>query len=282
MAVGDPSDPSDPGHPGPPANLNAAPGATRLRLTMLGSGTSTGVPVIGCDCAVCRSTDPRNRRLRPGLHLEAAGGSIVIDTSPDFRQQALRFGIERVDAVLYTHSHADHVFGLDDLRIFNFRQRGSIPCFGSAETMSRMRQIFTYVFDEGQEGGGKPRLELSPVRAPFQLLGEQVVPIPVGHGAMEVFGFRVGRFACVTDVNFISEESFALLSGVDLLVLSALRYRPHPTHFSLAEAIAVAQRIGARRTLLTHIAHDIDHGRLLVELPPGIELGYDGLVATLD
>jgi phosphoribosyl 1,2-cyclic phosphate phosphodiesterase len=265
-----------------PAAPLARPGAPALRLTMLGSGTSTGVPVIGCDCAVCRSDDPRNRRMRPGLRLEVAAGSIVIDTSPDFREQALRFGIDKVDAVLYTHSHADHVFGLDDLRIFNFRQRGSIPCFGSAETMGRMRQIFTYVFEAGQEGGGKPRLELVPVRAPFELLGERVVPVPVGHGEMEVFGFRVGRFACVTDVNYISEESFGLLAGVELLVLSALRYRPHPTHFSLAESIAVAERIGARRTLLTHIAHDIDHGRLQLDLPPGIELGYDGLVATLD
>lgn len=254
---------------------------TRLRLTMLGSGTSTGVPVVGCDCAVCRSADPRNRRMRPGLRLEFGGGSVIVDTSPDFREQALRFGIDRVDAVLYTHSHADHVFGLDDLRIFNFRQRGSIPCYGSAETMRRMRQIFTYVFEDGQEGGGKPRLELVPVRAPFELLGESIVPVPVAHGGMEVFGFRIGGFACVTDVNSISEESFGLLEGVELLVLSALRYRPHPTHFSLAESIAVAQRIGARRTLLTHIAHDIDHGRLLLDLPPGIELGHDGLVASL-
>ncbi len=260
----------------------APPTPPTVKLTMLGSGTSTGVPVVGCDCAVCRSTDPRNRRMRPGLRLELAGGSLIIDTSPDFREQALRFGIERVDAVLYTHSHADHVFGLDDLRIFNFRQRRSIPCFGSAETMNRMRQIFTYVFDDGQEGGGKPRLDLVAVRGPFDLLGESVVPIPVGHGDMEVFGFRVGRFACVTDVNFISEESFELLAGVELLVLSALRYRPHPTHFSLAESIAVAQRIGARRTLLTHIAHDIDHARPLVDLPAGIELGYDGLVVALD
>lgn len=251
-------------------------------MTMLGSGTSTGVPVVGCGCEVCRSLDPRNRRLRPGLLMETAGLSLVIDTSPDFREQALRCGIERVDAVLYTHSHADHVFGLDDLRIFNFRQGGSIPCFGSAETMSRMRQIFAYVFEDGQEGGGKPRLELVAVRAPFDFSGLQVVPIPVRHGAMEVFGYRIGRFACVTDVNFIPETSFALLEGVELLVLSALRYRPHPTHFSLAEAVAVAQRIGARRTLLTHIAHDIDHARLEIALPPGIELGYDGLVATLE
>jgi phosphoribosyl 1,2-cyclic phosphate phosphodiesterase len=249
---------------------------------MLGSGTSTGIPVIGCDCDVCRSDDPRNRRMRPGLLLETGGRSLVIDTSPDFREQALRHRIARVDGVLYTHPHADHVFGLDDLRIFNFRQGGSIPCYGSAETMARMRQIFTYVFEEGQEGGGKPKLDLVAVREPFAAGGVEVVPIPVTHGDMEVFGYRVGRFACVTDVNFIPESSFELLAGVELLVLSALRYRPHPTHFSLAEAIAVAERIGARRTLFTHIAHDIDHGRLRLALPPGIEIGHDGLVATLD
>ncbi|MEO8275300.1 MAG: MBL fold metallo-hydrolase [Thermoanaerobaculia bacterium] len=253
-----------------------------MRVTMLGSGTSTGVPVIGCSCAVCRSTDPRNRRMRPGVRIESSGRTILIDTSPDFREQALRFAIDRVDAVLYTHPHADHVFGLDDLRIYNFRQHAPISCFGSAETMHRMRQIFTYVFDETQEGGGKPRLELVPVRAPFELLGSTVTPIPVEHGEMEVFGYRIGDFACVTDVNFISEESFSLLAGVELLVLSGLRYRPHPTHFSLAESIAAAQRIGARRTLLTHIAHDIDHTRLELELPSGIELGYDGLVVELD
>jgi len=168
--------------------------------------------------------------MRPGLRLDLEGGTVVVDTSPDFREQALRFGIERVDAVLYTHSHADHVFGLDDLRGFNFKQRASIPCFGSATTIARLRQIFAYVFEPSQEGGGKPQLELIPVREPFELLGERVVPIPVEHGEMEVYGFRVDDFAVVTDVSRIPEESFALLAGVKLLVLSALRYRPHPTH----------------------------------------------------
>lgn len=253
-----------------------------LRFTMLGSGTSSGVPVIGCGCAVCTSSDPRNRRMRPGALLELERGSIVIDTSQDFREQALRFGVRRVDAVLYTHQHADHVFGLDDLRIFNFRQRASIPCFGSARTIARLREIFTYVFDDSPEGGGKPKLDLHAVREPFDLLGERVVPVPVMHGDMEVFGYRVGRFACVTDVSFIPEESFALLDGIDLLVLSALRYTPHPTHFSVTEAIAAARRIGARRTLFTHIAHDIDHARLEAELPAGIEIGHDGLVVEVD
>ena len=248
---------------------------------MLGSGTSAGVPVIGCRCAVCRSDDARNRRMRPGILLELPAGNILIDTSPDLREQALRFGIRRVDAVLYTHSHADHVFGLDDLRIYNFMQHAAIPCFGSRDTIARMRQIFAYVFEDGQEGGGKPKLELRAVDAPFELLGGLVVPIPVEHGEMPVFGYRIGDVACVTDVSAIPESSYELLGGLELLVLSALRYRPHPTHFSFGEAIAAARRIGARRTLFTHIAHDVDHGRPEVDLPPGMEIGHDGLVVEL-
>jgi phosphoribosyl 1,2-cyclic phosphate phosphodiesterase len=249
---------------------------------MLGSGTSTGIPVVGCRCPVCTSSDPRDRRLRPGLQLELAGGTLVVDTSPDFREQALRFGVERVDAVLYTHSHADHVFGLDDLRIYNFRQRAAIPCYGSPQTVRRLRQIFSYVFEEGQEGGGKPRLDLIAVEAPFELLGETVVPIPVFHGDMLVYGYRIGDFAVVTDVNRIPEESFERLAGVRTLVLSALRYTPHSTHFTVDEAIAAVERIGPRRTLLTHIAHEIEHGRPRTPLPPGVEFGYDGCVVELD
>ncbi len=248
------------------------------RMTMLGSGTSTGVPVIGCRCAVCTSTDPRNRRMRPGLLLETTGGVILVDASPDFREQALRFGVDRVDAVLFTHSHADHVFGLDDLRIYNFRQRAPIPCYGSAETMGRLRQIFAYAFEDTQEGGGKPKLELHAVDRPFALLGGTVVPIPVMHGEMEVYGWRLGRFAVVTDVNLIPEASWRALDGVEVLVLSALRYRAHPTHWSLEESLAAARRIGARRTILTHIAHDIDHTDVRVPLPAEVEIGHDGLV----
>jgi phosphoribosyl 1,2-cyclic phosphate phosphodiesterase len=252
-----------------------------FRITMLGSGTSTGVPVVGCDCVVCTSEDPRNRRLRPGIKLDLPGGTIVVDTSPDFREQALRHDIRHVDAVLYTHPHADHVFGLDDLRVYNFRQGATIPCFGSATTIARLRQIFSYVFEEGQEGGGKPRLDLRTVAGPFELLGETIVPVPVWHGTMPVHGYRIGSFALVTDVNRIPDESFELLEGVELLVLSALRYRPHPTHFSIDEAVEVAARIGAGRTFFTHIAHEVDHGALLRELPAGVELGYDGLVVEL-
>jgi phosphoribosyl 1,2-cyclic phosphate phosphodiesterase len=252
------------------------------RLTLLGTGTSTGIPVIGCRCPVCTSPDPRNRRMRPGVLLELPAGTIVFDTSPDFRDQALRFGIERVDAVLYTHAHADHVFGLDDLRVYNFRQRASIPCLGSPRTLERLRAIFAYAFEESQEGGGKPKVDLVPVEGPVELLGERIVPVPVKHGEMEVYGWRIGDFALVTDVNEIPAASFGLLAGVRTLVLSALRYTPHPTHYNLEEAVEVARRIGARRTLLTHIAHEVDHAELRVELPEGIELAHDGLVVELD
>jgi phosphoribosyl 1,2-cyclic phosphate phosphodiesterase len=249
-----------------------------MRVTLLGTGTSTGVPVIACDCAVCGSADPRNRRLRPAALLELPAGAVLVDTPTDLRQQALTYGIRRVDAVLYTHAHADHILGLDELRVFNFRQGATIPCYGPAAALAAIRRTFAYAFEPGQEGGGKPQVELVPIAGPLELLGATVVPVPVRHGSLEVFGYRLGAFAYVTDVNFIPEESHALLAGVEVLVLGALRYRPHTTHFTFAEAFAAAERIGARRTLLTHIAHDVDHAAPAVRLPAGVEIAHDGLV----
>ena len=252
-----------------------------LRVTMLGSGTSSGVPVIACKCPVCTSTDPRNRRFRASVLLEFGGRSVVVDTGPEFRLQALAAGMERLDAVLFSHAHADHIFGLDDLRAFNFRQQGVIPCYGSPHTLGRLRSAFSYIFEPGQEGGGKPRIELLPIEGVFELFGATVTPVPVLHGSLEVLGFRLGRFAYITDCSHIPESSFPLLEGVEVLILGALRHRPHPTHFSLAEATAAASRIGARRTFFTHINHEIDAADPALNLPPGMELGHDGLVLEI-
>lgn len=253
----------------------------KLRVTVLGCGTSTGVPRVGCACAVCRSDDPRNKRLRSGLSLAYGGHTVLVDTPTDLRQQALREALSRVDAVLYTHAHADHIMGLDELRVLGPRGR-PVPCFGSESTLASLRRSFAYVFEDGQEGGGKPRLSLHPIDGPFDLFGATVVPVPVLHGALEVLGYRIGGFAYLTDCNHVPSSSLALLDGLDVLILDALRYRPHPTHFSIAEALEVAAQVGARRTLLTHLTHDVDYRRPEVALPANVELSYDGLTLDLD
>ncbi len=245
---------------------------------MMGSGTSSGVPVIGCDCAVCTSDNPKNRRFRSGLKVEFDDRVVLVDTPTDLRQQALTFGIPRLDAILFTHAHADHMFGLDDVRIFNFRQRRAIPCYGSAATLESVRRTFAYIFESGQHGGGKPRLDLCAIDGPFELFGQSLTPVPVLHGEMPVLGFRFGGLAYVTDCSHISPQSLELLQGLDVLILGALRYRPHPTHFSIEQAIEVAAGIGAQRTFLTHLAHAVDHDRPQVAMPPGVGFGYDGLV----
>ncbi len=247
------------------------------RVTMLGSGTSTGVPTIGCTCAVCTSEDPRNRRLRPSLRLDLDQGTLLVDTSTDLRQQALTFGLPRVDAVLYTHAHADHVFGLDELRIFNYRQRSEIPCFGAPATLDQIRRTFAYVFEPGQTGGGKPRITLNPVEEDFEVLGVAIRPVPILHGQLPIYGYRIGDFAYLTDCSEIPPASQELLSGVRTLILGALRYRPHSTHFTVAQSIEAAARIGAERTWFTHMSHEVDHANPQVELPDGVAFGYDGL-----
>lgn len=265
---------------------------------MFGCGTSSGVPVVGCDCAVCVSGHPKNRRLRASLRIswrapqgpQAAGGDeggggpefvAVVDVGPDFRQQALTFGLPRLDAVLLTHAHADHIMGLDDVRVFNFRQGGEIPLYGNGQTLRAIRHVFSYAFEESQEGGGKPKLSLCPVSTPFELGGRLFTPLPIFHGSLPILGYRCGDLAYITDCSEIPESTFALLEGVQVLILDALRYHPHSTHFSLNEAIAASERIGARRTIFTHLAHDIDYRWPRFELPPGMEFGYDGLSFSL-
>ncbi len=255
-----------------------------LRLTFLGTGTSHGVPVIGCACAVCRSTDPRNRRYRPSVLVQRRGQTILVDTPPELRLQLLRAEVTRLDAILYTHTHADHLFGLDDVRVFSGHTASGLPVFGSRQTLENLRRQFYYVFIETPAAGGKPRLDLhaiEPLDRPFVVAGLDVQPVPVLHGTTPVLGFRFGNLAYVTDTNQIPPASLELLRELDVLVLDALRDRPHPTHFSLSEALEVVAELGPRRTYFTHICHDLDHAATNRRLPPGVELAYDGLIVDV-
>jgi phosphoribosyl 1,2-cyclic phosphate phosphodiesterase len=251
-----------------------------LKITFLGTGTSHGVPMIGCDCAVCGSTDPRDKRLRPSVLVETDDGqSLLIDAGPDLRTQALAYGVRRVDALLFTHGHADHILGLDEIRRFNSLQRQSMACFADPQTLGEIRKVFAYAFDpDTPRGGGIPQLELFAIAGPFCIGKQEVAPVPIFHGARPILGLRFGPFAYLTDCSRIPDESWPLLDGLDILVLDALRDKPHPTHFSLNEAVAAAQRIAPRRTYFTHMCHDLGHAATSARLPEGVELAYDGLV----
>jgi len=254
------------------------------RVTFLGTGTSHGVPMIGCACATCRSTDPRDRRLRPSIHVDVPGrASILVDTATDLRQQALLYGVTRVDAVIYTHAHADHILGLDELRRFNAIQGGSIPCYADARTWENLRKTFFYVFDGVvRHGGGIPQLEARQITQPFDVAGVHVVPVPLIHGRTPILGLRFGSFAYLTDCSAIPDESWPLVTGVDTLVIDALRHKPHPTHFTVAEALVAVERIAPRRAYFTHMCHDLPHAETCARLPAGVELAYDGLVLDVD
>ncbi|MEW6323351.1 MAG: MBL fold metallo-hydrolase [Acidobacteriota bacterium] len=256
----------------------------RARVTFLGTGTSHGVPMIGCACDTCRSTDPRDRRLRPSIHLRVDGGpAVLVDTATDLRQQALAFGVDRVDAILFTHSHADHVMGLDEVRRFNVLQQGPIPAYADRATAADLRRTFRYVFEPpAEKGGGIPQIELCEIDGPFTLGPLHVTPVPLLHGARPILGFRVGSFAYLTDCNAIPDPSWPLLRGLDTLVLDALRHRPHPTHFTVAQALDVVARLAPRQTYLTHICHDLPHAATNRSLPSGVALAYDGLVLDID
>ena len=256
-----------------------------MRLTFLGTGTSFGVPQIGCGCAVCRSTDPRDKRSRSGALVEAGGSTILIDTPPELRLQLIAGGITRVDAVVYTHEHADHTSGIDDLRMFSVRQRRALPIYGPPETLERLRTSFGSIFDDVRpyEGTSKPSLELHGLEPdrPVEVAGVQVLPLAFRHGHLRVYGYRIGALAYITDVKAIPAAERDRLRGLEVLALNALWWRPHPTHLSIAEAVQTAQALGARRTYLTHLTHETGHAELAAQLPEGIFPAYDGLTVEV-
>ncbi len=249
--------------------------------TFLGTGTSSGVPAIGCRCTVCCSGDPRNTRRRSSLYVQAAGRHLVVDTPPDFREQVLTFGVPRVDAVCITHAHADHIFGLDDIRRFNEVQKESIPVFGAPATVAALERFFPYVRQPARPGLSYPRVEFRAITGPFQLGALRVEPIPVEHAGLDTLGFRLDAdgqsLAYIPDCHGLDDAAAARLTGLDCLILDALRPTPHPTHFTLAESLAVLRRLGARQSWITHMSHHLDYETTRRGLPPGVGIPYDGL-----
>jgi phosphoribosyl 1,2-cyclic phosphate phosphodiesterase len=250
-----------------------------MQVTILGSGTSTGVPAIGCRCPVCSSLNPKNTRSRASVFIRREETGLLIDTSTDLRLQAMAHGVDRIDAVLYTHAHADHVHGIDELRSFNYLQQAPIPCYGNRATIAQLKARFGYVFSNGMGGPGyKPQLIPHELDSAEQIGGVLVEPIEVVHGEDLIYGYRIGSMAYVTDCSAISDVSRDRLRGLEVLILSAIRYDAHPTHFTLAQALAVIEDVKPRRAVLTHLSHVFEYDTVNRQLPAGVELAYDGMV----
>jgi len=257
----------------------------KATLTVLGSGTSMGVPTIGCDCAVCTSADPYDRRLRPSVMVQWEGHTVLIDTTPDFREQAIREGIRKVDAVLYTHGHADHILGLDDVRPLSFPRvtgGGKIPLFASDATAQVLRSVFRYIFEADYKYGGLAQVEIWPVNGLVELFGARFEPLPVFHGDAEIEAFRFGSAAYLTDFSSVPEESLAKLHGLDILFLDALRHHPHPTHSTVENSLKLVERLQPKRAYFTHISHDLPHEATNAALPANVRLAHDGLKLDFD
>ncbi|MBI1922324.1 MAG: MBL fold metallo-hydrolase [Geobacter sp.] len=251
-----------------------------MKVTVLGCGTSTGVPMVGCRCAVCTSEDRRDRRTRSSILVEEAGKYIIVDTSPDLRRQALREKVPHIDAVLFTHSHADHINGIDDLRGFHFIHRRLIPCFAAKEAMDVIMANFAYIFKGRELPGYAPLLEPHQVDAPFDLFGLTIMPVPLTHGEFSATGFRLGTMAYLTDCSAIPDASRELLKDLDLLIIDALRYTPHSNHFNIEGALGVVEELKPGRAIFTHLSHEVAYADT-ARLPAGVELAYDGMVIEL-
>jgi phosphoribosyl 1,2-cyclic phosphate phosphodiesterase len=249
----------------------------RARLIVMGSGTSMGVPTIGCDCRICMSEDPRDRRTRPSVLVEYDGHNVLIDTTPDFREQALRERVRCLDAVLYTHSHADHILGLDDLRPLSFYNPAKIPLYADERTGCQIRSVFRYIFEGAYKYGGLAQVELHTISGPLELFGATFEPVTVLHGDARILAFRFGQAAYVTDFSEIPEESLPKLEGLDILFLDALRHRPHPTHSTVENSLRVVEQLKPKRAFFTHICHDLGHEETNATLPPNVRLAHDGL-----
>jgi phosphoribosyl 1,2-cyclic phosphate phosphodiesterase len=247
-------------------------------LTVLGSGTSMGVPTIGCDCGVCRSADPRDRRTRPSVLISYNGHHVIIDTTPDFREQALREKITRLDAVLYTHAHADHILGLDDVRPLSYAHRpGKMPLYAEPPAAEILRKMFRYVFDADYKFGGLPLVELKPIEGRIELFGARFEPVTIIHGETPILGFRFGSAAYLTDHSDVPAESLEQLRGLDILFLDALRYTPHPTHSTVDKSLKIVEQLKPKRAFFTHICHDLPHEATNATLPPNVRLAHDGM-----
>ncbi|PYX38599.1 MAG: MBL fold metallo-hydrolase [Acidobacteria bacterium] len=249
----------------------------KATLTVLGSGTSMGVPTIGCSCAVCRSTDPHDRRTRPSVLIEYSGKFVLIDTTPDFREQAIREGIHQLDAVLYTHTHADHILGIDDLRPLSFRRSSGIPLYARPEAAEFLRNMFRYIFDANYKFGGIAKVELRTINGVMELFGARFEPVTVIHGDAEIYGYRFGSAAYLTDHSEIPEASFNQLQDLDILFLDALRDKPHPTHSTVENSLRIVERLQPKRAFFTHICHDLPHEATNARLPDTVRLSYDGM-----
>lgn len=236
-----------------------------------------GVPTLACQCDVCRSSDPRDTRTRPSVLLTYNGRNVIIDTTPDFRQQALRAGITHLDAILYTHAHADHILGLDDVRPFNAKQKSAIPVYASQETLSILRRTFAYVFEPQSSESSIPQVELHTLSGEFDLFDAHLIPIPARHGPLLVHGFRIGSFAYLTDFSSVPDTSKSLLRNLDHLILDALRYTPHPMHSTVDQSLALVREVAPRNAWFTHVCHDLGHVAANARLPANVRLAFDGL-----